>query len=121
MYEFHSRIKDSSTTPGQTFNLDYSLLQVLPLTKKHETLLQFGVVGYGQWQTTDHGLTGTPPPGDLISNSQGAHYGVNAVGFTANIISLQKKVNLGVKYFWEYGAKNTGEGSSLQITGAITF
>ena len=37
--------------PGQTFNLDYSLTHTFPLQRALR--LQLGLVGYGQWQTTD--------------------------------------------------------------------
>ena len=37
--------------PGQTINLDYSLTQTFPLQRSLN--LQLGLVGYGQWQTTD--------------------------------------------------------------------
>src|SRR5262249_53088857 len=49
---FH-RIRCQRTTevhPGQTFDLDYSVTQNVPLDKDQHTLLQIGVVGY---ETTD--------------------------------------------------------------------
>ncbi len=50
--------------PGQTVNLDYSLTQAFPLHCKETCAFQLGLVGYGQWQTTDkHGPTVTPEQG----------------------------------------------------------
>ena len=73
MYEFHTTQSGTDIHAGQTFDLDYSLMQILPLKKNMETLLQFGVVGYGQYQTSDNSGPGVNPavPG---------HYRVNAIG-----------------------------------------
>ena len=54
MYEFHGTQQGTRVHPGQTFNLDYSLTHTLAL--QGSLRLQLGLVGYGQWQTTDkHG------------------------------------------------------------------
>ncbi len=115
MYEFHTKKEGYDLTPGQTFDLDYSLTQMLPINMKQEVFLQVGVAGYGQWQTTDNGGTFTIP------GYQPFKYGVNAVGVAANVVALKQRVNVGLRYYWEYGAKATVEGQSLQITAAITF
>jgi hypothetical protein len=52
IYEWHTRQEGTSVTPGETESLDYSILQMIPLTKKETTLLQLGAVGYGEWQST---------------------------------------------------------------------
>src|SRR5437879_6723471 len=86
MYEFHSTQEDTMVHPGQTFNLDYSLTHTLPLPRSLR--LQFGLVGYGQWQTTDkHGPNITP-------EQAAAHYKVNALGFAANAVLPHKKVSV---------------------------
>src|SRR6476620_8510276 len=51
MYEWHTTQKGTNIHPGQTMNLDYSLMHWLPLSEK--VRLQLGLVGYNQWQTTD--------------------------------------------------------------------
>jgi hypothetical protein len=51
MYEFHGTQQGTMVHPGQTFNLDYSLTRTFPLQRSLR--LQLGLVGYGQWQTTD--------------------------------------------------------------------
>ena len=51
MYEFHGTQQGTMIHPGQTFNLDYSLTQTFALQRT--VRLQVGLVGYGQWQTTD--------------------------------------------------------------------
>ncbi len=115
-YEFHTEQKGTEVHPGQTISLDYSVTQTLPLQKNMKTLAQVGMVGYGQWQTTDK--TGPRP----IDNALGRlHYGVLGLGAGANVILPERKVSLGFKYFKEFHAVSTVEGYSLQISGAITF
>ncbi len=116
MYEFHTNQKGTSLHPGQTFDLDYSLTQVLPLQKNMHTLLQVGLIGYGQYQTTDKTGPGVNPT--VAANT---HYRVNALGGAANIILPVRKVSLGFKALREFSNKSTLQGYSIQITGAITF
>lgn len=113
MYELHSTQQGTMIHPGQTFNLDYSLTQTFPL--QHSLRLQLGLVGYGQWQTTDkHGPTITPEQAT-------AHYKVNALGFAANAVLPEHKASVGMKYFHEFECRSTFQGYTLQIFGAITF
>jgi hypothetical protein len=113
MYEFHGTQKGTGIHPGQTLNLDYSLTQIIPL--RDDIRLQVGLVGYGQWQTTDKsGPTITPEQAK-------AHYKVNALGFASNLMLPDRKVSLGFKYFKEFSNRSTFQGYSLQISGSITF
>ncbi len=73
LYEFHTTQEGTNIHPGQTFNLDYSLMQILPLQKDMHTLVQFGLVGYGQWQTSNNSGPGVDP-------ANPGHYRVNALG-----------------------------------------
>ena len=112
MYEFHGKQQGTMIHPGQTLNLDYSLTQTIPLQRLR---LQLGLVGYGQWQTTDkYGSNITPEQAT-------AHYKVNALGFAANATLPEGRVSVGVKYFHEFECRSTFEGYTLQISGAITF
>jgi hypothetical protein len=113
MYEFHSRQQGTRIHPGQTFNLDYSLTQLLPLHEKLQ--FQLGVVGYNQWQTTDK----TRP---TITPAQArAHYRVNALGVAANMVLPVRNVSVGFKYFKEFANRSTFQGYSLQLAAALTF
>lgn len=113
MYEFHSTQEGTNIHPGQNFDLDYSLTQVFPL--QGDLRLQMGFVGYGQWQTTDKS-------GPTIAPAQAAaHYKVNALGFSANLMLPVRKVSFGVKYFREFENRSTFQGYSLQISGSITL
>jgi hypothetical protein len=115
-YEFHGTQTGTGVHPGQNMSLDYSVTQTVPLIKKSKTLLQFGLVGYGQWQTTDK--TGPRP----IDNATGRlHHGVLGLGAGANVIFPERKVTLGFKYYKEFHAVSTVEGYSLQILAGITF
>jgi hypothetical protein len=72
--------------------------------------LQLGLVGYGQWQTTDK-------DGPHITPEQAvAHYRVNALGFTANAVLPEQKVSVGLKYFREFECRSTFQGYTLQIS-----
>ena len=113
MYEFHTTQQGTNIHAGQNFDLDYSLTQAFSL--QEDFRLQLGLVGYGQWQTTDKS-------GPTITAAQAAaHYKVNALGFSANVILPARKVSLGVKYFREFENRSTFQGYSLQISGSITF
>jgi hypothetical protein len=112
-YEFHSTQKDTHVHPGQTFDLDYSLTQMLPLTHDKHTLLQVGLVGYGQYQTTD-----TTRP---ILNVTDTPYRVHALGGTAGVVLPERKVSVNVKYLKEFSNQATVEGHSLQISAGVTF
>src|SRR3954451_9667130 len=84
MYEFHGTQQGTDIHPGQNIDLDYSLTHVFHL--KSGMLLQLGLVGYGQWQTTDkRGPTITP-------EQAAAHYKVNALGFVSNVMLPARKV-----------------------------
>jgi len=113
-YEFHTTQEGTNIHAGQTFNLDYSLTQILPLTKDMHTLLQLGLVGYGQWQTSNNSGPGVNP------NDPG-HYKVNGLGGAANVILPAKHVAVGFKLFKEFSNSSTVQGYSLQINGAVSF
>jgi hypothetical protein len=113
VYEFHGTQKDTEVHPGQTFDIDYSITQMLPLTHDKHTLLQVGLVGYGQYQTTD-----TTRP---LLNVRDTRYKVNALGGTAGVVLPERKVSVNVKYFKEFSNEATVEGHSLQIAAGVTF
>ena len=112
MYEWHTTQRGTNIHPGQTLSLDYSLMHSIDALDN--VRLQFGLVGYNQWQTTDKtGPTITP-------EQSAAHYRVNAIGAGANV-GLPAKVTIGVKYFGEFANRSTFEGYSFQLWGGIRF
>ncbi len=113
MYEFHGTQQGTQIHPGQNVDLDYSVTRVF--AARGGVRLQLGLVGYGQWQTTDKS-------GPTITPAQAAaHYMVNALGFASNVMLPERKVSVGVKYFKEFSNRSTFQGYSLQISGTITF
>ena len=113
MYEFHTVQDGTEIHPGQTANLDYSLTHTMRI--RPDTQLQLGLIGYGQYQTTDK-------TGPTISAEQSAaHYRVNALGFASNVSLPARKVSLGLKYFKEFSNRSTFQGSTLHIFAALTF
>lgn len=114
MYEFHTTQEETQIHPGQTFDLDYSLMQILPLQKNMHTLLQAGIAGYGQWQTSDNS-------GPEVDPEHPGHYKVNAIGGAANIILPVRKVSVGFKLMKEFSNSFTVQGYSFQVMGALTF
>ncbi|MES2221808.1 MAG: transporter [Acidobacteriota bacterium] len=113
MYEFHRTQEGTLIHPGETFDLDYSLTQAFSLQK--DLRLQLGLIGYGQYQTTDK----SGP--DITPTQAAAHYRVNSLGFASNVIFPGRDVNLGLKYFKEFSNRSTFQGYSLQISAAIKF
>ena len=112
MYELHTTQKTTSIHPGDTVDLDYSVMHSFSLGD--EKRVQFGLVGYNARQTTDKtGPTITP------EQSQ-AHYKVNAIGIGSNL-SLSAKINVGFKYFQEFADRSTFQGHSIQFSGSIKF
>ena len=113
MYEFHTVQEGTGIHPGQTADIDYSITRTVRIND--EAQLQLGVIGYGQWQTTDK-------TGPTVTSTQGdAHYQVNALGFASNVVLPARSVSVGVKYFKEFSNRSTFQGYTLQIAGAVTF
>ena len=113
MYEFHTTQEGTGIHPGETFNLDYSLMGSLHRTG--DMSLQAGLVGYEQRQTS--AKTGGPV---TLAESQ-ERYAINALGFAVSAVFSGRKSTLGLKYFKEFANRSTNQGYSLQITASIGF
>jgi hypothetical protein len=113
MYEFHATQEGTEIHPGQTFDLDYSLMTSLKRTAKLQ--LQVGIAGYAQRQTTAK----TGP--EITPAAEQDRYAVNSLGFAINAAFPRRKASLGMKYFKEFANRSTFQGYSLQFTGAISF
>ena len=112
MYEVHTTQQTTSIHPGDTVDLDYSVMHSFSLGD--EKRVQFGLVGYNARQTTDK-------TGPTITTEQSqAHYKVNAIGVGSNL-SLSAKINVGFKYFQEFADRSTFQGHSIQFSGSIKF
>jgi hypothetical protein len=113
MYEFHTTQSGTGIRPGETFDLDYSVMRAFPIMT--ESRLQVGVVGYGAWQTTAKTGPGITP----IEEAQ--RYRVNAVGVGMNLLLPVQRVTLSLRYFDEFSNQWTYQGYSLQISGGVVF
>lgn len=113
MYEFHTTQSGTQIRPGETLDLDYSLMRAFPVYE--ESRLQFGVIGYGAWQTTAK----TGPA--ITPEEQAQRYRVNALGLGMNLLLPGRKVTLSLKYFDEFSNRWTYQGYSLQISAAVAF
>ncbi len=112
MYEFHTVQEGTGVHPGDTFDLDYSLLYSLGRTRRFQ--LQAGPAGYEQRQTT--AKTG---PGISLAASE-ERYAINGCGF-AVLGVLPKRTSVGLKYFKEFADRATFQGNSLQVVASIGF
>lgn len=111
IYEFHGKKRFTNITPGQAVSFEWGFGQLVPVRK---TYLQFGAVGYGQWQTTMN--SGSVPP--AVRDSM---YAVAAIGPQVTFIVPKWNLNVFARYEPEFGASARLEGSTLTIGGAISF
>lgn len=111
MYEVHGSQSGTSIRPGDTMNLDFSVLQALP--ERGATRIQVGLVGYAAWQTSAK----TGPT--VTATESAARYRINALGVGSVVAMPERGVTLGFKYFDEFSNESTFEGHSLQISLSI--
>ena len=114
MYEFHTTQAGTGTRPGDTFNVDYSVMRTFQVSNQ-PWRLHVGLAGYEQRQTTSRTGPLVPP------EESPDRYAVNAVGFASNATFPELKLSLGVKLFKEFANRSTFQGFSLQFSGAIGF
>ena len=114
MYELHTTQEGTQTHPGQTFDLDYSLVRNLTFANS-PLRLQLGVTGYEARQTTAHS-------GPAITPALAAdRYAINSIGFASQVTFPAQRLNLGMKFFEEFADRSTFQGYSLQFTGVFNF
>jgi hypothetical protein len=113
MYEFHTTQSGTQISPGETFDLDYSVMRAFLFYE--ESRLQVGVIGYGAWQTTAKTGPGITPA------EEAQRYRVNALGVGMNLLLPVRKVTLSLKYFDEFANRWTYQGYSLQISAGVAF
>jgi hypothetical protein len=114
MYEFHTTQEGTHTRPGETFDLDYSLVRNFSLAKS-SLRLQAGLTGYEARQTTAHSGPAIAP--DVAGN----RYSINSIGFTSSAAFPKQRLNLGLKFFEEVANRSSFQGFSLQASGSVSF
>ena len=113
MYEIHTTQQGTGTRPGDTFNLDYSVMVALPFAG--DWRLQVGVAGYDQRQTT-------AKTGPSITEAQTLErYAVNAIGLATSATFPEQKFSAGIRFFEEFANRATYQGYSLQFSVAFHF
>ncbi len=112
MYEFHSTQSGTHIHPGDTVDLDYSLMRAFTFP---DSRLQLGLVGYGGWQTTAK----TGP--EITAAQQAQRYRINALGVGLNFVLPARQVTLSFKYFDEFANQWTYQGHSVQISAGVGF
>jgi hypothetical protein len=113
VYEWNSTQQGTGVRPGQNESVDYSLSQTFSLSKSGKWSLLLAAAGYGQWQTTNNG--GQNPVRAALK------YSVDAAGFTLNVSSPYKGFYFGASTLWEYGARNTFQGTTGTFTAGLQF
>ena len=113
IYEFHTQTRGSNVTPGQTYTMEWGFGQVLPLAKDMSKILQLGVIGYVQAQTTNDSGSTDPNVGD--------HYRVYAIGPQVTFIVPKRKFNVLFRYEPEFSAQKRAQGHTLVISAAYSF
>ena len=114
MYEFHTTQTGTDIHPGETLDLDYSVMQAFTLPRA-DMRLQAGLVGYAAWQTTAK----TGP--NITPAEEAQRYRVNSIGVGANLLLPSQRVTLSLKYFDEFANRWTYQGYSLQIAVGVGF
>jgi hypothetical protein len=112
MYEVHGSQSGTGIRPGDTLNLDLSVMQTLA-RRGGDAIVQVGLVGYAARQTSAKSGPG------VTAADAAARYRVNALGAGAVVALPERGVTLGFKYFDEFSNESTFEGNSLQISVAI--
>jgi len=113
MYELHEKQETTHIHPGDTLTVDASWMRVT--TRRPDRPIQFGAVGYAQWQTTDRRGS------DLTPAEEDEHYRVYALGLATSIAWPVHRSSLALKLFREFDARSTFEGYSIHVSAAVTF
>jgi len=114
LYEFHGTQEGTGTKPGDTINLDYSLLRTFAVAEG-PSRLQVGVAGYEQRQ-----MTAKAGPSVTPEQSQ-ERYAINGIGFAVGFVFPNQTFNLGVRFFEEFANRASYQGYSFQVSGAVSF
>jgi len=111
MYEVHGSQSGTGIRPGDTVDLDFSVMHAL--RERGAARVQIGLVGYAAWQTS-------AKTGPTVAAAESAtRYRVNAVGAGSVVALPERGVTLAFKYFDEFSNESTFEGDSLQISVAV--
>ena len=110
-YEFHGKKRYTNITPGQAVSFEWGFGQLVPVRKNY---LQFGAVGYGQWQTSMN--SGSVPPA-----VRDARYSVAAIGPQVTFIVPKWNLNIFAGMSRSLAPPPGSKAARLTIGAAIAF
>ncbi len=113
MYELHEEQETTHIRPGETLTLDASWMRLQ--AGRPDRSLQYGIVGYAQWQTSDKNGPGVTP------EEARERYRVIALGLAAGLSWPQRSSSVTLRLFHEFDARSTFEGYSAQLSAAFAF
>ena len=112
MYEIHGTQETTDVRPGDTLTLDASWMHASERWSSQR--VQFGVVGYAQWQVSDK----RGP--DVTPEQANDRYRVYALGLGGSM-ALGERSGLAFRFFQEFDARSTFEGYSAQLSASVAF
>ena len=113
MFERHTTQVGTGVHPGDTFDLDWSLMGAV--VRRVDMRVQLGIAGYLARQTSAK----TGP--DLDPSVSAERYAVNGVGLAAASAFPGHKAGVTLKFVKEFANRATYEGYSAQIAATIGF
>lgn len=114
VWEAHHKKRNSDVKVGNNVTFEYGVGKTF-VRNKGAQLLQFGIVGYSQFQLTDD--TGS---GVVLANL-GNKDRVHAIGPEFGVILPAKKFNFMVRVLPEYGARSRTQGVTVVFAAGKTF
>ncbi len=114
VWEAHHKKRNSDVKVGNNVTFEYGVGKTF-VKNKGAQLLQFGVVGYSQFQLTDDSGTGVSPL------NRGNKDRVHAIGPEFGVILPAKKFNFLIRVLPEYGARSRTQGLTFVIGFGKTF
>ena len=105
-WEFHQKKRHEDLKVGNNMTLEAGVGKIF-VKNKGKQLIQFGGVGYAEFQLTDDSGTAVPP---LTANNKDH---VFAVGPELGVIWPAKKLNFLVRVLPEFGARNRTQGVTV--------
>lgn len=114
VWEAHHKKRHENIKVGNNVTFEYGVGKTW-VKNKGQQLLQFGIVGYSQFQLTDDSGAG------VAATNLGAKDRVHAIGPEFGVILPAKKFNFLVRVLPEYGAHSRTQGVTVVFAAGKTF
>ena len=114
LYEWHTTQEGTGTKPGDTMNLEYSLMATFALAKGPDAPA-------GRLREDTHkSVRATAKTGPAVSDEESRErYAINALGLVTNVVLPNHRFSAGVKFFEEFDNRATYQGHSVQVSGSL--